>query len=188
MRAQLRRIEAQAALLRKVNHVQRDDDGQAVGEKLAGENQIAREVARIDDDDHGIRLGVGSAASEHVARDARFRKIEAEPVEARQIDNVDRDVAADHRAADLRARRRARKIRGLGARPAEPVEERGLPGIGIADEGDAQRSGAFRNRDRRGSEDRLAFDAGGWHYPAPWGTTRMLSATDRARPIRVART
>ncbi len=163
VRAQLRRVEAQAAPLRKVDHVQRDDDGQAVREKLAGENQIAREVARVDDDDHGVRLGVGAAAGEHVAHDARFRQIQAEPVETRQIDDVHDDVTADNRAADAGARRRARKVRRLGARAAEPVEERGLAGVRIADQGDAQRSGTLRNRDRRGSEDRLAFDAGGWH-------------------------
>ena len=100
VRAQLRRVEAQAALLRQVNHVQRDDDGESVREKLAGENQIPREVARIDDDDHGVRLGVGAAAGQHVTRDASFRKIEAEPVETRQIDDVHDDVAADNRAAD----------------------------------------------------------------------------------------
>ncbi len=64
-------VEAEAAPLREIHHVQRDDRRDAVGQQLTGQHQVARQIAGVDDDEHAVGPADDAIpAAEHVAHDS----------------------------------------------------------------------------------------------------------------------
>ena len=87
--AHLPRIDRQAALLGQVAHVQRKHRRQTQTQCLGRENEITTEIRRVGDDQQ--RLGPAiemDAPLEIVASNLRFRPVEIQAVDARQIHDV----------------------------------------------------------------------------------------------------
>ncbi len=119
----------------EIDHVEGDDERHALARQLAHQHEVTREVRRIGDDDRGRRQGPGGAG-ERLGGHLRFRQVELQTVETGQVDDVEglgRAVGERHlQAADPQIGRRTGEVRRLGAHPAQPVEQRRLAGVGIA--------------------------------------------------------
>ncbi len=89
-RADRVRVERQAAPLREVDHVERDDHGPVELQEFADQHQVARQVAGVDDDEDGVGGAIKAFALKHAAADVRFRRVEAEAIQSRQIDDFRR--------------------------------------------------------------------------------------------------
>jgi hypothetical protein len=160
-------IDGQSAARRQVHHVEGQHESWTARQHLADEHQVARQVARVGDDDDSI--GCRSArAVEHGAGDGGFRGRHVEVVDPGQIEHLERQpvgvtVAGAHRSG------RAGEVRRLGAGAAQRVEERGLAGVRVADEGDAAHgSDGCRDIDRGREHGRRHR---GHMSAAPSGTT-----------------
>ena len=86
-------VDRQAAALRQIDHVERDDDRQSVGEQFPDQHEIARQVARVDHDEHRIGLAVQAGAAQHVASDTRFGHLQAQLVQPGQVDDFGQPLA-----------------------------------------------------------------------------------------------
>jgi hypothetical protein len=126
-----------AARLHQVAHVEQHQRGQADGKHRRGEHELAGEVQGIENQQNGVGLGrAGHFAAQHVDGDARVFRVGSERVDAGQIDEGE-VVAADagHEAHAL-LDGDAGVVGDLLAQAGEAVEERGLAGVGRADEDD----------------------------------------------------
>ncbi len=148
-------VDADAPSSGGVDHVDRNDSREPPVDRLGDDRQIAHEVGRVDHDQQRVG-GVGllacgcGGAIEALSTDTRFAQVEAERVDARQIDQDRFDRGVVLAACDVRDTGflgGAREVGGLGADARDAVEERGLADIGVAQHGDGAKS---RNRAGRG--------------------------------------
>ena len=132
---QLERVDLAAARLHQVRHVEQHQRGQADGKHRHGQHQLARQMQRVQNQQNRVGLGrAGHAAAQHVHGDARVFRVRSERVDAGQID--EREVfAADagHQSLAL-LDGDAGVVGDFLAQAGELVEERGLAGVGRADE------------------------------------------------------
>jgi hypothetical protein len=126
------------------------------------------------------------AGGQRLRRDARLGQVELEAVEAGQVDHLERRRCRRRTSPDLHAPaaqvgRGAGEVRRLGAQAAQPVEQRRLAGVGVAEQQDASRCVTAT---ARGADESSAHRA----PPVASTTTCSRAATLRARPMRVVRT
>ena len=152
--AQVLHVDAQAALLGQVHHVEGQHDGGLEFEQLDGEVKVPLQVRGVNDVDHDGRPLVEDV----LPRDGFIDRQGAERVDTRQVHDANLGVAVaigSFQAFDGHAGPVAHAL----PRTGQIVEERGFAAIGIAGNGDRVR--------------RLAHTC----FPAPsWRWTRMRSA------------
>ncbi len=116
-----------------VVHVQRHHHGHTQLQQLRGEVQVPLQVRGIDHVDHCVDL-----AGEHeVPRDDLFGRVGGQAVGARKVDHVDLP-AVDAGAACLGFHGHAGVVGDLLPASGQAVEDGGLPGVGVARQGDLQ--------------------------------------------------
>jgi hypothetical protein len=128
-------VECESPALREVDHVEGHDRRQAAREDLARQHQVSREVARVDDHDDRVWRAVRADAGEDVTAEPRLRHVEMQLVQARQVDDLGGGASVGQQAPVADAGRGAGKFEVL-ARAPQPVEQRGLAGVGC-EQGDA---------------------------------------------------
>ena len=130
-------VDAATARVHEVGHVEEHERGKADGEDRHGEHELAGEVERIQNQKNSVGLGrAGHAAAENFDGDAGVLGIGRERVDAGQVD--EREVFAAHAGHGPHALLDgdARVVGDLLAEASELVKERGLAGVGRADEDD----------------------------------------------------
>ena len=133
--ASFKGIDLAAARLHQVAHVEQNERGQAEREHRRGQHELARQVQGIENQQNGVGLGrAGHLALEHVDGDARIFRVGSERVDAGKID--EREVVAAHAGHEAHALLDgdAGIVGDLLAQAGEPIEERGLAGVGRSDE------------------------------------------------------
>ena len=127
-------VNADAVAPGHVHHVQRHDDRAIQFQNLAGEKKIPFKIGRVHDHQRRVRRGVSfQPSTQCVAGQFFFRRGAFQTVKPRQI-HEDNLLVADFGSADAAFDGGAGKIRGLGAQAGQRVEQRGLAGIGIANQ------------------------------------------------------
>ena len=118
-----------------VDHVQGDDDRHAEFQGLRRQVQVAVEVGGIHDGDDDVRPGLPLlAAEDDVDGDHLVGAARRQAVGAGQVDQVERLAGAGH-LAFLRLDGDAGIVADVLAQAGEGVEQSGLAGVGIADQG-----------------------------------------------------
>ena len=147
--------------LRRIHHVHREHHRPTERAHFEREAQVQAQVGGVDDADDDI--GRGFARIEAAAQVARDRLVQARRVQAVGARQVEQRVAAAGRrveAAFLAFDGHARVVGDLLPAARQQVEQRRLPAIGVADEGDAQACRAALMRPPpRGARPRAAASA-----------------------------
>ena len=144
-----RDVDLVTSPLRDVVHVERQDGGHARLEDLRREVEVALEVARVGDHDGGVGpLRVGATTEQHVHRDHLVGGPRREAVRAGEVEHLHSGQPAQ-RAAPL-VHGHAGVVPHLRVEPRERVEDRRLPGVGVADERHPARARGVSRRGNRG--------------------------------------
>ncbi len=144
-------IDRQAAALGEIDHVENDYDRESLLKGLIDEDEVAGEIGGVGDDDDGVGRRRGTdAPGEEIKAELGFGAIEVEAVDSRKI-NQGVIMVIMMESSDAGIDGTAGEVCGFGADAAEPVEEGGFAGVGIAEEGEAA-------------------DGGGGIHPRVWGS------------------
>jgi hypothetical protein len=164
---QLVDVDADAALLRDIHHVECDQHRPAEALDLEREAQVQAKVGRVEyaDDEVGWRLA-DIVAGTDVARDDFVGAGRVEAVRAGQVEHAHAAAGRRFEPAFLAFDGHARVVRDLLAAAGEAIEQRGLAAVRIADEGDVQRG------------------CGGVHADAPSSTMRAASGRRSAKRVK----
>ena len=134
------RVQTPAARRELVDHGHGDRAGpvRIPGQHLEHEGQAAAQGRGIEHQQQRVRRGLArEAAVEHALRDLLVERLAAQAVGARKVDHADVAVQAQH-AALAALDRHPRVVADARARAGQRVEERGLPRVGGADQGDTR--------------------------------------------------
>ncbi len=130
-------IDPQAVARRHVDHVERQHHRAPELFELQHEAQMVFDVAGVGDHDQRVGQPFARLASQHdVARHLFVGAGRIEAVGAGQVDQFDRAPVVQHQPSRMPLDRDARIIADLLPRAGQRVEQRGLAGIGIADQCD----------------------------------------------------
>ena len=141
-------IDADAASLRHVPHVQHEHGRQTEIEHLTDEVQVPFEVRRIGNADHGVNLpDIRLSPEQHFDRHHLVERARRQAVRSRQIDEFD-FATRMFEVADLFLDRHAGIVSDVRMDPGECGEERALAGIRVANHGDSQRRSGSRQGGR----------------------------------------
>ena len=116
---ELLRVDAHAAALRIVLHVEVDEERDALLEELDCEVQVALDVRAVDDVDDEVKLRV----HEVIDDDLFLRAARVDAVRAREVDDGNRAILVT-RVADFLVDRHAGPVADFLARAREFVEDR----------------------------------------------------------------
>ena len=137
---QLGDVNPQSFGLGHVELIERNHDGYAELDDLAGQKEVAFEVRRIDHHQHDIGApAVGVAAQEDFQRDLLVGRPGGQGIAARKVQYGHTAAVRALEAPFHPLDRDARKVADALTQPGEGIEERGLAGVGIADDGNPQR-------------------------------------------------
>jgi hypothetical protein len=132
-------IDAPAAPLGDVHHVERQDDRTAELPDLERQPEVQAQVGRVGHAHDDVGGGLVREPAEHdVARDLLVGAVRPQRIGARQIDHIDDAAARASEAAGLALDGDAGVVGDLLPAAGQRVEDRGLAAIRVADQGDAQ--------------------------------------------------
>ena len=144
---QLGPVDSNTAPLGCIHHVQRQHHRQAQALQFQHETQVQPQVSSVDHADQqvGTRLAAERAEAD-ITRDGFVRAGGDQAVGAGQIENLHMPARRRSEAAFLALDRHARVVCDLLAAARQQVEQRGLPAVGVADQGNAQCGGGSGGR------------------------------------------
>ena len=182
-----RAVDADAAALRDVDHVQRQHHGHAEFAHFQREAQVQAQVGGIDhaDDDVRRRLAGIEAAAE-IAGDRLVQARGHQAVGARQVEHGIAAARGRQQPALLALDRDAGVVRHLLAAAGQLVEQRGLAAVGVADQGQAhERSGGPAHAATPPAGRSAAPAAGAAFAASPGDASRTRAASSRRSAKRV---
>ena len=135
-------VEGESATGGEVGHVEGDDRRQATSNRRDRQRETTGRIGRVDHDHRGVR-GLVEASVEAVPAHLALGDVEIHAVDAGEIHDVDRNGASSA-ASEPDLRGRTGIVRGTGPQTAETVEQRGLAGVGIAEQCDSARGRGLR--------------------------------------------
>jgi len=136
---QLGDVDGDPLRLGDVDLIERDDDGEAELTDLTREEEVAIEVDRIDDDEDDVGIPVGGVALEQdFEGDLFVGGADGEGIRAGEIEDRDTAAVAEGESALDTLDGDAGEVPDALPKSGERVEEGGLAGVRIADDGDAQ--------------------------------------------------
>ena len=121
------RIDLVAVLFYRVDHIERDDNGDVDLQELRRQIQVALQIGRIDDVDDAVGLFV----DDKVARNDLFRRIRRERIDAGEVYDVDRRVELFISSLAL-VDGDARPVAHVRGTAGEGVEQGGLAAVRVA--------------------------------------------------------
>src|SRR5450759_227333 len=136
-------VNLDAPALRRIHHVEGDDERHSQLEQLGGQVEVSFDVAGIDDVDDGVGLLSGDEVPDHHF----LERVSRETVCAGKVDDVEFDPAPAAGTFFLLDRHTG-PVAAVLAAPSEVVEDGGLAGVGIPGESDnvIHRRGRHRYR------------------------------------------
>ena len=131
-------VDADAARLGQVPHVQAQHDRHTDFANLGIEVQVSLDVGGVDDADDSVDSSdIGLPTQQHIDRDHLIERSRGEAVRPRQIDERDlRPLIGED--AELLLDRTAGEVRDPRVQPRERGEEGALAGIRVADQDNGQ--------------------------------------------------
>ena len=130
-------VDADATLIRRVRHGERDDRGEAKLKQLLHQEQSLVEIRRIEHRENSVRLLRALHAPEnHIDRDVFFERVCAQRVCAGQIDQL-YCLVVNFQDADMLLDGNARIVADLLLETGQAIEQRTLAGVRIAHNRDA---------------------------------------------------
>ena len=128
-------IDDEPVALGQIDHVERDDHRPAQFDDLLREHEVLLEVRCVEDDHQDVGLCLpGHATENHVAGHFLVRARGVQAVGTGQIDQFNGLAAGQQHAARFALDRHARIVGDLLPRAGQRIEQRALPGVGIADQ------------------------------------------------------
>ena len=135
---ELRNVDLHAVALGKIDHVERDDDGQAKRLHLQNSVQVGTQVGSVGDKDQRIRWRLAPFALNGLDRHSLVCRASFETVDAGKVDQCDAGAAGRLEAAIAGLNSRAGIVGRLGDAAGKPVEQCGLPAVGRTNKGQSQ--------------------------------------------------
>ena len=179
---QRKHIHMAALLAQLVGHVQQHQRGRAQRNNARRQHQVAVQIGGIQNQDDGVRTRcAGHLSGQHIDRDFLVFGLGRETVNARQVDERDLVPLGIAHVAGVMFDGNAGKIADLLAQTGEAVEQRGLAGIGRANDGD--RSVGCAERLVTGSRYRMAAHRRGAHALVSKGRCAEQLHMDVARHV-----
>ena len=133
-------VEARAAGLQFVVHVQRDDHAGVDVDQFGGQVEVALEVRGH----HGVDDHVGHLRGEVLAHETLFGRIGRQGIGSGQVGDLEA-VAAVEAVSHLGADGHAAVVAHMLVASRNGVEQRGFAAVGIPDQGHADRAAAVRD-------------------------------------------
>lgn len=136
---QLGAVDADAAPLGRIHHVQRQHHRQAQALQLQNEAQVQAQVGGVDHADQHVRARLATErAKADIACDGFVGAGGDQAVGAGQIKDLHMPARRRSKAPFLALDRHPRIVGDLLAAARQQVEQRGLAAVGVADQGNAQ--------------------------------------------------
>jgi hypothetical protein len=130
-------VDAPLPLLGHIDHVQHQNRRQAEFEHLGDHVEIALDIGGIDHADDTVRTRrIGPAAQQHIPQNGLIGRAGIQAVSARQVDQPQFFAMLAVALADLLFDGHAGVVGHLLLQAREQVEERGLPRVRVAHDGD----------------------------------------------------
>jgi hypothetical protein len=129
-------VELETVAVGEIDHVQRDHGRMPKLDQLEAEAQVIVEVRGVNDDDQGVGLALAFLLAEQDVASHRFvGACRFEAVRTWKVDELDRAAIGQHQPTRVTFDRDARIIADFLAGARQSVEQRALPGIGAAGDG-----------------------------------------------------